>query len=215
MKKVMIPCLCGKPSEFEYDENAVLDRETEDIILSGNFMTSNCSFCGKTLKPDFSVRFKNEEKGIDILYIPEKDRDSYLRGKSDYTYKKPDRVVIGYQELAEKIRILRESFDDRIIESVKYYILSKIENDKKPENEIYVYFNSLQNEKLLFEIHGLHEAEVGMLPIEKSFYDLNADKLDEHSSMEPFKTFLEPPYISLMKVYREYEENNPASASNN
>ena len=215
MKKVMIPCLCGKPSEFEYDENPVLDKETEDIILSGNFMTSLCSVCGKKLKPDFSVRFKNEDNGVDILYIPEKERDSYLRGKSDYLYKKPERVVIGYQELAEKIRIMRENLDDRVIESVKYYILSKIENDEKPDNEIYVYFNSLQNKKLLFEIHGLHEAEVGMLPIEKSFYDLNAEKLEEHIGIEPFKTFLEPPYISLMKVYREYEESNPASASGN
>ena len=213
MKKVMIPCLCGKPSEFEYEDNAVLDIETEEMILSGSFMTAECSHCGKTLKPDFSVRFKNGEKGIDILYIPEKERDSYLRGKSDYIYKKPDRVVIGYYELAEKIRIMREDFDDRVIESVKYYILSKIENDEKPQNEIYIYFNSMRDGKLVFEIHGLHKDEVGLLPIEKSFYDLNAEKLNEHSSTEPFKTFLEPPYISLMKVYREYEDNPPASAS--
>ena len=85
------------------------------MILSGSFMTAECSHCGKTLKPDFSVRFKNGEKGIDILYIPEKERDSYLRGKSDYIYKKPDRVVIGYYELAEKIRIMREDFDDRVL----------------------------------------------------------------------------------------------------
>ncbi len=212
MKKVMIPCLCGKPSQFEYEENAVLDRDTEDMILSGNFMTAECSSCGKTLKPDFSVRFKNAEKKIDILYIPEKDRDSYLRGKSDYSFKKPNRIVIGYHELAEKIKIMRENLDDSVIESVKYYILSKIENDVKPENEINIYFNNLHDEKLVFEIHGLQKDEIGLLPIEKSFYDINAEKLAEHRDTEPFKTFLNPPYVSLMKVYREYEENNPDQA---
>ena len=212
MKKVMIPCLCGKPSEFQYEDISRLDRETEDMILSGNFMTAECSHCGKTLKPDFSVRFKDEDRNIDMLYIPEKDRDSYLRGKSDYIYKKPDRIVIGYQELAEKIRIMREGFDDRVIESVKYYILSKIENDEKPENEVFIYFNSFRDEKLVFEIHGLHRDEIGLLPIEISFYNLNSEKLEEKINTEPFSSFMTPPYVSLMKVYREYEENKPADS---
>ncbi len=97
------------------------------------------------------------------------------------------------------------------MESSKYYILSKIENESKPENEVNVYFNSIQQDKLVFEIHGLHQDEVGLLPIDKSFYDLNAEKLDEHSSIEPFKTFLEPPYISLMKVYRDYTDSKMAA----
>ena len=205
--KVMIPCLCGKPSEFEYDETAVLDKKTEDDIISGSFMTSECKNCGTTLKPDFSVRFTNKDKKIDILYIPEKDRDDYLRGKSSYIYKKPERAVIGYHELAEKIKVMRENLNDMVIECVKYYILSKIENDNKPENEVMIYFNSIQDNKLIFEIHGLHPDEIGLLPIERSFYDLNAEKLDEHLAEEPFKTFLKPPYVSLMKVYREYEDN--------
>ena len=210
MKKIL-PCPCGKPAEFEYEENAVLDKETEDIILSGSFMTAVCGSCGKTLKPDFTVRFKNEEKGIDILYVPEKERDDYLRGKSNLIYKKPKRVVIGYQELAEKIRILRENLDDLVIESAKYYILSKIENETNPENEINIYFNNIHDDKLVFEIHGLHDDEVGLLPIDKSFYELNAEKLEENSSTEPFKTFLEPPYISLMKVYRDYQDSKMAA----
>ncbi len=213
MKKVLVPCLCGKPSDFEYEEDVILDSNTEETILSGNFMTLECSYCGKILKPDFSIRFKNSEKKLDILYIPERERDSYLRGKSDYEYKKPDRVVIGYHELAEKIKVIRNNLDDTVIESVKYYILSKIENDIKPDNEILIYFNNLKDDKLVFEIHGLQEEEIGIIPIEKSFYNLNKDKLEENKEKEPFKTFLAPPYISLLKVYREYEENStPAEA---
>lgn len=210
--KVLIPCLCGKPAEFEYEKNMDFNDSIAEDILNGNFMSATCQNCGKTLKPDFSVRFKNESDNIDILYIPEKDRDEYLRGKSQYEYKKPNRAVIGYGELVEKIRIIQTGLDDMAVESVKYYILSKIENDNNIENEVFIYFNRIQDDKLFFEIHGLHKDEIGFLPIERHFYDMNSEKLEENMEVEPFKTFLKPPYVSLLKVYREYEDNDPGTA---
>ncbi len=204
--EVLIPCRCGKPVNFSYDDNMELSDEVISQIITGNFMSAVCSHCGKILKPEFPVRFKNTDKSIDILYLPENERDDYLRGKSKFIFKKPDRVVIGYPELIEKVKIITAGLDDRVIECVKYYILSKIENDNELENEVQIFFNSIKDNNLIFEIHGLKAGEIGFLPVERNFYDLNSKNIDDNIKKEPFSIFLAPPYISLFKVYRVYEE---------
>ena len=205
--KVTVPCHCGNSFEYEYDETVEINPETADNIVHGRFMNTVCTNCGITLKPEFPVMFTYPPKQIQIFLIPELQRDLFLRGKSLLNNKKPDRFVIGFQELAEKIRIFESGLDDDAIELAKYYILSKIETETETENEIIIYFDSLKNDRLSFQIHGLKEKEVGMLNVDMPFYRMSQEKLEKSINEEPFSKFLTPPYISLMRIYREYTEN--------
>ncbi len=205
--KVTVPCHCGNTFEYEYSENAEINRETAESIKHGKFMNAICSKCGITMKPEFPVMFTYPEKNMKIFLIPELQRDSFLRGKSAFVEKKPDRFVIGFRELAEKIRILESALDDINVECVKYYILSKIETESKTENEIRIYFDSLKDDKLTFHIHGLKDNEIGILAVDMDFYRLSSEKAEKSISEEPFRSFLTPPYISILRVYREYTEN--------
>ncbi|MCL2294709.1 MAG: CpXC domain-containing protein [Spirochaetes bacterium] len=206
--KVIVPCHCGHQFDYEYDDEVEITPDIYNDIVHGNFMSVPCEKCGITLKPEFSVMFTHPVKQMKILLVPELQRDSFLMGKSPLVYKKTDRAVIGFMELAEKLKILEAGFDDIVVECVKYYILSKIVNESNLETEIFIFFDELENNKLSYHIHGLKKDEVGVLNIDMEFYNMTCEKLKDTINEEPYKIFLTPPYISILKLYREY--NNEA-----
>ncbi len=205
--KVKIPCHCGNIMDFEYNDETEINPESAEEIIHGRFMSTICDKCGITLKPEFPVMFTYPDPRMRIFFIPELQRDAFLRGQSPLLSKNPDRFVIGFQELAEKIKILDAGLDDITVECVKYYILSKIENDIKTEDEIIIYFEKYENDKLTFCIHGLKKDEVGMLSVDMNFYNMSKEKVKTSIGEEPFKSFLTPPYISIIKIYREYNKS--------
>ncbi|MCL2792253.1 MAG: CpXC domain-containing protein [Spirochaetaceae bacterium] len=207
--KVILPCHCGHKFEYEYADEVEITPEVYSDIVNGNFMIVNCEKCGITLKPEYPVMFTYplQEKPIKIFLVPEIHRNPFLAGKSQYLYKTTDRFVIGFMELVEKIEIFKAGFDDIVIEGIKYYILSKIENENDLQNEIFIFFNGIENDKMVFRIHGLREGEVGILNVDINFYDMTSEKIKESINEEPFKSFLIPPYISILKIYREYTDN--------
>lgn len=205
--KVKIPCHCGNSFDYEYDEDVTITKDITESIVHGKFMNTVCDKCGLTLKPEFPVTFTYPSKNLTIILIPDLQRDLFLRGKHPLSEKKPNRFVIGFRELAEKINIFEAGLDDITVECVKYYILSRIETESEPENEILVFFDRVENGKLLFQIHGLKEKEIGILKIDRDYYNMTAEKLEQSKSEEPFCRFLAPPYVSLLKIYREYTDN--------
>lgn len=205
--KVTVPCHCGNSFDYEYDEEVIITPDKAGEIIHGRFMNANCPACGTTMKPEYPVMFTYPPRQMKIFFVPELQRDSFLRGKSPLVHKSTDRFVIGFMELAEKIKILDAGLDDVTVEGVKYYILSKIENENDIENEILVFFDIIKNGKIVFQIHGMKENEVGILNIGMDFYNKTAEKLSVSIGEEPFKNFLTPPYISVLRVYREYTDN--------
>ena len=207
--KVKVPCTCFAPVDFEYEEIVDLAKtpDAANHIMAGDFMSVECPKCGKMLRPEFPFMIKHEGKNIDIQFLPERMRDDYLRGISKFQFKKVGRIVIGFDELAEKLKIINEGFDDMVIEVIKYYMISKIEADEKPENEIHAFFEHTDEQgNLIYRIEGLKDREHAMLAIPKSFYEVSKVKTIVYKRSEPFCKFLTPPYISLLRVYREYEE---------
>lgn len=207
--KTKIPCHCGSSFDYIYEENVEIDRQIADDIIDGKFMNAQCSKCGITLKPDLPITLIYLKKNMKIFLVPELQRDAFLRGKSLYNAKTPDRFVIGYLELGEKLRIFESKLDDVAVECVKFYILSKIEDENKPEAEVTVIFNRItKNDKLEFLIIGLKEDTIGTLLIGRDYYNMAVEKAEAAitTSEEPFCNFLAPPYVSLLRVYRSYEE---------
>ena len=207
--KVKVPCTCYAPVDFEYDEVVDLAQapEAANRIMAGSFMEVKCPKCGKALHPEFPFTVKHEGKKIDIQFLPERMRDDYLRGTSKYCFKKDGRIVIGFPELAEKLKIINEGFDDRVIEVIKYYMVSKIEADQKPENEIRAFFECTDSDgNLVYQVLGLKDKEVAMITIPKSFYEVCKVKTLAYKNSEPFCLFLSPPYISLLRISHVYEE---------
>jgi len=194
-------CLCENLIQVDFPDevNVTENPDTFDRILSGDFMSVTCERCGKVLKPEFPVRIVNSDRSFDCFLIPEMERSAYLLGKVTYNYPS---VVIGYAELAERIRIFRASLDPGAIEIVKFYMLEKL----KADEEVTIAFHEVKDNSLVFYINGLKDGEIGVKLIPFSFYEKVLKSLPEKLNEEPFSEILKPPYISVKKIAFEEDE---------
>ena len=207
MKRQLV-CFCEHAFEAEVPEVVDLgaEPEIEEAIVEGEFLTIRCPGCGKLLKPEYPVRVEGSAGGLSYFLIPELERGTFLRGASQYDLKGAARVVIGYDELAEKIRIKRQGFDDRVIELVKYYLLNKVLEGYEGEREVRILFSRREGETLVFHAMGLKEDEVGVLRVPVGTVEKAAGQLEERQSREPYATILRGPYVSVNTLYREESE---------
>ncbi len=194
MKKIY--CYCGNVFEADIqDEINLLDNpKIVDQIINNNFMEFKCPACDKVFKPEYKIRFYNDN--IDLMMIPEIERDSLLAGSISIESKQ---VVVGFQELREKFIILKYHYDDRIIELIKLYLLEK--TNSKPD--IKILFTKKENELLVFNIYGLKEGETGISKIPESIYNSISSNLEERLKEPDIEEFLSLPYRSINKISTE------------
>ncbi|MBN2351842.1 MAG: hypothetical protein JXD23_04665 [Spirochaetales bacterium] len=203
MKK-SITCMCEHRFEADIPDKVDLEKSADSIasIIDGSFMTVSCPSCGKLLKPEFPFTLVHGGQGWEIRFVPELARQKTMRQPPIVKGKKTARVVIGYSELLEKVKIFEEQLDDRVIEYLKYFIMSKVmEKTEDEEKNVDVYYHERQGDVLEFHIQGLKSDEVGVFKLPMATYRKALADIDRHSSEEPFRDFLTPPYVSLNKFY--------------
>ncbi|MCK4540894.1 MAG: hypothetical protein KAU17_01540 [Spirochaetales bacterium] len=189
--KEKITCFCEHQMEVEVPKVLNLDTHPEklDDILSGKFLNFTCESCGKLLKPEFELSLTYH--GKKLLFSPELDRSKVLHKTEEWG--SVDRILIGYPELIDRLTVMKTGLDDEVIEIVKYYIFQKAGGE-------HIYFQSKDDENLIFHIHGLRAEEVGISRIPLNFYEKVSESLTLRRKDEPFRTILAGPYISAEKV---------------
>jgi hypothetical protein len=199
--KRKLDCYCGASFEDEFPEQVDLDAHDDllDSILAGDFMTVDCPECGKHLKPEFPVRIiSSRTMKMDLFLVPELDRGGLERGDLDYPLPPAQRVVVGYPELVEKIRIHRAGLDDRAIEVIKYHLLSRaMEGEEMGDRDPSVVFQGVEDDRLVFHIQGMKDGKIAVSRIPKETYLKVQPRLDELAGEEPFSDFLTPPHVSV------------------
>ncbi|MGA2479352.1 MAG: CpXC domain-containing protein [Spirochaetia bacterium] len=198
-----IACFCESSFDAEIPESADLaaDAGVEEQILSGDFMAVNCPACGKRLTPEFPFRLTGVKTAGELFMVPEADRGPYLLGTLDYSLGSPGRVVIGFPELAEKVLIFGRGLDDRVIEIMKYYLLTGAAGpDTEPEGDVSLLYRGEEDGKHLFHILGMKEGEVGVARLAGGIYTKIAADLEHRVLEEPFEDFCQPPWVSLRKA---------------
>ncbi len=194
-------CLCENLVQVDFPEEVNLTEKPEvmESILAGNFMSVTCERCGKLLKPEFPVRVRNNEGSFDYFLVPELERSAFLLGKLDYDY---PHVVIGYDELVERLLLYRAGLNEGAVEIVKYYMLERLMADE----QVSIAFHEKKGSSLSFYIQGLKEGEIGVKDIPLAFYERVLASLPEKSGEEPFREIITPPYISVKKIALEEEQ---------
>ncbi len=193
-----INCFCGASFDEDVKDQIDLNDEPELIksILDGSFMSFECPKCGKTLRPEFHVKFRGDN--IDLEIIPEIERDSFLAGRIEST---AAQVVIGMAELREKLLIMEYGYDDRIIELVKLYLLKKA-GDKQ---NITILFAGKEHSAIIFHIYGLKEGETGISKLPESIYNNLEENLEEKLREPGIAEFLSLPYRSINTINTEVQ----------
>jgi hypothetical protein len=199
-----IACFCENSFDAQIPESADLaaDSGVQDLILSGDFMAVSCPSCGKRLTPEFPFRLTGVMKVGEIFLIPEADRAAFVHGRLEYDVGKPGRVVVGFSELAEKVLICSRGLDDRVIEIMKYYLLTGAAagGDQEQDKDVTLAYRGVEGDKHLFHILGIKAGEVGVARLADQFYQKIASDVESRVREEPFSDFCEPPWVSLRRA---------------
>jgi hypothetical protein len=199
-----IACFCENSFDAQIPESADLaaDPGVQELIQSGDFMAVSCPSCGKRLTPEFPFRLTGVMKVGEIFLIPEADRAAFVRGRLEYDVGKPGRIVVGFPELAEKVLICARGLDDRVIEIMKYYLLTGAAagGDQEHDKDVTLAYRGVEGDKHLFHILGIKAGEVGVARLAGQFYQKIASDVESRVREEPFRDFCEPPWVSLRKA---------------
>ncbi len=201
-----IACFCETTFEADIPEaaDAKQDPGIEEQILDGSFMELHCPACGKRLTPEFPFHLTGLAGAGDIFMIPETDRASYVAGSLAYPVGTPARVAMGFAELAEKVLISRAGLDDRVIEIMKYYLLTgPASKGEETPSDVTISWHGKEGGKHVFHVAGLREGEVAVARLADDLYAKIAADVEQRVTQEPFRDFCEPPWVSLRRVAGE------------
>ena len=202
--KRRVACFCEATFEADIPDTADLaaDPEVEQSILDGDFMAVTCPACGKRLTPEYPFRLTGVKGMGEVLLVPEPERAALARGKLEIITGREGRVVAGFPELAEKLVIAAAGLDDRVIEIMKYYLLTGGASHAPSESgeEVTILYRGLEEDKHLFHIVGMKKGEVGVARLAPALYARIAADVKTRVQEEPFRDFCTPPWVSLRRV---------------
>ena len=137
---------CSNEFEFKIWEsvNTMLDPEMKSKVKSGEIFEYICSNCVYTSIVDYPTLYHQMEDKVMIYYAPGENSEvvELIKGsgnridlENELTKDYKNRVVSTINELKEKIFILDEDLDDRVIEIMKFYLYNHVIKEN-PDFEI-------------------------------------------------------------------------------
>ncbi len=195
-----IACFCDNAFDADIPDSADLAAEPEvaKLIASGDFMAVTCPKCGKRLTPEFPFRLSLAD-GRELFLVPENDLGGFIRGKLDYDVGAPFRVVVGFAEMAEKVKILAAGLDDRVIEIMKYYLITGNAQPEEQDRAVTLRYQGEEGGRHVFHVLGLKEGEVGVARLASEIYRKIEADVEKRIQEEPFRGFCAPPWVSVRK----------------
>jgi len=200
-----VTCRCETTFDADLPEEVDLDGGLDVLeeILSGDFLSVACPNCGVRLKPELEVRLLSKKKGIDMVAFPELARMSIYRGAADLP--KGAEAIVGYPELFERARILKDGLDPEAVEIIKYWLVQKA-SEQAPDAEITVAYAGKKGDRLAFHLNGLKEGQVAILHVEPDTYAKTLSEKTRSLREAPFTRIFKGPYRSIRILEADSED---------
>lgn len=197
MKQVQ--CRCDAMVDIDVPEPVNVDADPGllSALAAGTALSAACPRCGATVRAELPVRLVSASRGVDAIVLPELERLAVYRGKEDAPG--GSEILLGYQELFERARMLEAGLDPRAVESLKYLLYAKAE-EAQAAGDVVVLFNGGQGDSLTFHVVGLKEGEAGVVKIPRGAYDKAAAGLARTAQQDPYKTLFAGRYRSCRKL---------------
>ena len=207
--KQKITCFCENSFDAEVPEEINLDECSNlEEIQNGTFMNFTCPSCGKKHKPEFRLSVLWPSKNLCFEVFPELDRGEFYRRKKPPAEKKPYpmETIIGYPEMAERLAVIRDGFDPLAMESIKYFLHIKAE-EQYPDDEMEIYYFAFQEKKetIEFHIHGIRADEVAVMKVPLSLYKKTLDDNKKNPKNEIASGLRVRTYLSVKNMMRPDE----------
>jgi hypothetical protein len=216
MAKQQIHCPCDEDFAIDIPDTFLFSEDPQLLpsFRKGDFLLVDCPRCGMVIETEFPFTIRGisqmSKKNVaydTIRFLPELERNRFLSGKITVS---EDRLVIGRDELMEKMAIIEEEVDDRIVELIKFLLLEKVDRkdseDSDSENgeTIAISFKGKdESGSMEFHVSGLRSEETAMLKAPASLYKKAEEDLEERLKENPFREILEEPYVSVNKINLE------------
>lgn len=202
MRKVT--CICENSFDADLPDEIDIDAEPGRInqILDRSFFVITCPACGTKLDPELRVRFLSKSRSMDMVVIPELERVAHYRGK--VALPKGSTVLVGYDELRERFKMITDNLDPDSIEILKYFLLLKAE-ETSPNSDISIAYVETEKDTLIFHVRGIKEGEVAVLHIGRSIYEKTASDKSRTMRTEPFDRVFAGPYRSIRSLEAEID----------
>jgi hypothetical protein len=201
-----IACFCEATFDADLPSAADLgaDPEVGELIANGTFMSAACPACGRKLTPEYPFRLTGVPRFGEVFMVPEADRVTFERGALDYPVGTPGRVAVGFPELAEKVLVAGLDLDDRVIEIMKYYLLTGSHGggteDEEQDRDVGIVYRGREAGRHRFHIVGMKKDEVGVARLAEELYRKIAADVETRVTEEPFLEFCVPPWVSLRRL---------------
>lgn len=200
-----ITCLCDKSFDAEVPDAVDLDADSGLLarLSEGEFMTFTCPHCGVKLKPEFPVRVRGSALARDVWVVPELERLEFYSGKVDLPA--ACEVLVGYPELFERARLVRDGVDPEAAEILKFYLLVRAGEDN-PDAELAVFYMGKEPGRLVYHLYGARDGETGVLRVpEETFRSIASDKKRKMGE-ETFREIFKGPYRAVRSLEALAEE---------
>ena len=201
-----VTCRCDAVVEVDAPDELDLDADPGRLpsLYDGSFLSATCPTCGSTVLPEMPIRIRSASKGLDASVVPETERVSVYRGKVDAP--EGAEILVGYRELFERMRMLRDGLEPRAVEVVRYCLMGRAE-ESDPEAEVTVFYDRLADGRLEFHVVGLRPGQTGVVRLPFGTYEKALADLPGSSKAEPFKTVFKGRYKSIRKL--ELQDREP------
>jgi len=194
-----VTCRCDAVVEVDAPDVIDFDADPSFVakLASGDSPAAACPRCGAVVRAELPLRVVSKSRGLDLAVLPELERLAAYRGKADSGG--AAEIVLGYQELFERARMVRDGLDPKAVEAMKYALQGKAE-ESEPDAEVSVFFNGLKDGALEFHILGLKSGQAGVVRLPRASYDKVAADLPAASAKEPYKSIFAGRYQSIKKM---------------
>ena len=198
--KQNIGCPCGKSFPQDIEEEIDLDLNPEHIesICSGTFLNFLCPACGKKHKPEFKLMIVWKSKNLRLEVLPELERGEFYRRKKDNASYE---TIIGYPEMADRIAVIKDDLSPIVIETLKYYLLAKAE-ENYPDRDINAWYHSRGEGGIEFHLDGIRAGELAVMRIPVEVYEKTREDCQKRPKNEVFTSLKSGSYTSVQNIFR-------------
>ncbi len=192
-------CRCEMVVDIDASDSIDLDSDNTTLsgLSEGKSPSAICPRCGAVVRAELPLHVVSASRGLDILVLSELERLSVYRGKTPDTGS--SEILLGYQELFERARILRDGLDPKVLETLKYLLQGKAE-EAEPDAEITILYNGSSNGTLEFHVLGMKSGQTGVIKLQAATYTRSAQELKATEAKEPYASIFSGRYKSIKKL---------------
>ena len=195
-----IGCPCGRNFSAETEEEYDLDQVPDCLeeICNGSFMSFICPACNKKHKPEYKVMLIWKSKNLKLEVLPELERGAFYRRKKESV---PFETIIGFPEMADRIAVIKDNLEPVVIETLKYYLLAKAE-ENYPDRDINAWYYGKGPSGIEFHLDGIRPNEVAVMRVPNEVYEKTLLDFNKNPKNEVFLSLRNRSYLSVQNILR-------------